>query len=191
MSDVLNESSQENATLKLGLEAIRLLSQTAEACSMYVIEQGHSPELIKFAMHCSDRAEHLAQYFIETHTESSVLNSVLDDLSWLTQFDNLIEQLRLKVTRNVPSRDDLDKLKMRIMTRELSVESIEWIEEANKLKSALTLHALTDYLTNTSYADIARIAGESFNAIPEKEQASIIRTLASDLGEKLRSKSAV
>ncbi|RMQ63389.1 hypothetical protein [Pseudomonas savastanoi] len=65
-----------------------------------------------------------------------------------------------------------------------------WLEKATELKSALQVHALADYLKNNSQVDIVRVAGESFAAIPAREQASIISTLAADLEAQLQAKPA-
>ncbi len=110
MSNQCLETSSTNSSVMLGFEAIRLLSQTAEACLRCVLEQGHDVDLVRFAMHCSDRAEHVAQYYREAPTEGWVLKCALDDLLWLTEFYDVIERVRLKVDSNVPSRDDLEKL---------------------------------------------------------------------------------
>lgn len=66
-----------------------------------------------------------------------------------------------------------------------------WLEKATELKSALQVQALADYLKNNSQADIARIAGEGFAALPEREQASIISALAADLEAKLQGQPAI
>nr|WP_015062556.1 hypothetical protein [Pseudomonas syringae]AFK89794.1 hypothetical protein [Pseudomonas syringae] len=65
-----------------------------------------------------------------------------------------------------------------------------WLEKATELKSALQEQALADYLKNNSQADIARMAGEGFAALPEREQASIISTLAADLESRLQGQPA-
>ncbi|WP_122564118.1 hypothetical protein [Pseudomonas viridiflava] len=66
-----------------------------------------------------------------------------------------------------------------------------WLEKATELKSALQVQALADYLKNNSQADIARIVGEGFAALPEREQASIISALAADLEAKLQGQPAI
>lgn len=98
----------------LGLEAIRLLSQIAEACSLFVLEQGHDAELVNLSVHCSDRAEHVAQYFLEAPDKRWPLDSVLDDLAWLSEVDNRISPVRAKVKRNIPSLAEIKELSDRI-----------------------------------------------------------------------------
>ncbi|WP_116893210.1 hypothetical protein [Pseudomonas savastanoi] len=68
--------------------------------------------------------------------------------------------------------------------------SNEWFEKAAELKSAILDRALAEYLTNNIQAEIASAAGESFTAIPEREQVSIISTLAADLESKLQGQPA-
>nr|WP_172687406.1 hypothetical protein [Pseudomonas syringae] len=96
-----------------GLEAIRMLSQIAEACAMCVLERGHDVELVKFAAHCSDRAEHIAQYLIDSPTTSWSLDFVLEEMSWLIKHELLLERVRVSVMRTIPTVDDLEKCKQR------------------------------------------------------------------------------
>lgn len=67
----------------LGLEVIRHLTRTAEACTWYVHEHGYDGNLLKFAYRCSDCAEHIAQYFVEAPMERWPLESAMRDLDWL------------------------------------------------------------------------------------------------------------
>lgn len=68
--------------------------------------------------------------------------------------------------------------------------SNEWLKKATELKSAIMERAIADYLKNNSQAEIASVAGGIFTDIPEREQASIISTLAANLEATLQSKHA-
>lgn len=103
-----------DSAVALGLEAIRYLSQTAEAYSLYALEQGHDGELVTISVHCSDRAEHVAQYFLEAPDTSWPLDSVLDDLAWLSEIEQVTDRVRRKVMRDIPSSEDLAELATRI-----------------------------------------------------------------------------
>lgn len=106
--------TKNDSAVALGLEAIRYLSQTAEAYSLYVLEQGHDGELVTISVHCSDRAEHIAQYFLEAPEKSWPLDSVLDDLAWLSEIEQVTDRVRRKVMRHIPSSEDLAQLVTRI-----------------------------------------------------------------------------
>lgn len=93
-----------------GLEVIRFLSQIAEACSLFVLEQGHDRDLVQLSVHCADRAEHVAQYFLEAPDEHWPLASALDDLRWLLEVDRHIQHVRAKVMRDIPSLGDIEEL---------------------------------------------------------------------------------
>lgn len=107
----------------LGFEVIRFLSQTAEACSLFALEQGYDASIVKLSVHCSDRAEHIAQYFLESPTRRWPLDSALDDLVWLMEVDNLIDRVRAKVLRSIPSREDLERLSDRVKVK---LASSDW-----------------------------------------------------------------
>lgn len=106
--------TKTDSAVALGLEAIRYLSQTAEAYSLYVLEQGHDGELVTISVHCSDRAEHVAQYFLEAPDKSWPLDSVLDDMAWLSEIEQVTDRVRSKVMRDIPSSEDLAQLVKRI-----------------------------------------------------------------------------
>lgn len=72
----------------------------------------------------------------------------------------------------------------------VQLADMRWFEKAAELKSAILDRALAEYLTNNSQAEIASAAGESFTAIPEREQVSTISTLAADLESKLQGQPA-
>lgn len=122
--------------MTLGLEVIRFLSQTAEVCSLFVLEQGHDVDLVKLAVHCSDRAEHVAQYFLEAPDKRWPLDSALDDLAWLTEVDNLVNRARAKVMRDTPSLVDLEELSGRIRAHLEADAAPEPVSPANKVMHA-------------------------------------------------------
>lgn len=101
-------------SVKLGLEVIRALSQTAEACLLFVQEEGHEPEMVHVALHSSDRAEHVAQYFLEAPDKRWPLDSILDDITWLLEIGRVTDRVRQKVVRDIPTREDLEALSGRI-----------------------------------------------------------------------------
>lgn len=110
------EHKNRNVSLLLGLEAIRLLAQTAEACSAFVLDRGYDEAMVKLSLHCSDRSEHIAQYLSEAPDESWPLKSVIDDLTWLDNFRAITERLRTDSGRHVPSVEETEKLRSKIMT---------------------------------------------------------------------------
>lgn len=122
--------------ITLGLEVIRFLSQTAEVCSLFALEQGHDVDLVKLAVHCSDRAEHVAQYFFEAPDKRWPLDSALDDLAWLTEVDNLVNRARAKVQRHTPSLVDLEELSGRIRAHLEADAAPEPVSPANKVMHA-------------------------------------------------------
>jgi hypothetical protein len=104
-------------SVKLGLEVIRALSQTAEACLLYVEGEGHDPAMVHVALHASDRAEHVAQYFLEAPDKIWPLDSVLDDVAWLLEIAPVTDRVRNKVIRAIPSRGELQELHSGIAAR--------------------------------------------------------------------------
>jgi len=101
-------------SVQLGLEVIRALSQTAEACLLFVQNEGHDPEMVHVALHASDRAEHVAQYFLEAPDKIWPLDSALDDVAWLLEIGRVTARVRLKVVRDIPTLEDLETLSGRI-----------------------------------------------------------------------------
>lgn len=130
--------------MTLGLEVIRFLSQTAEACSLFVLEQGHDVDLVKVAVHCSDRAEHVAQYFLEAPDKRWPLDSALDDLAWLTEIDNLVNRARVKVQRHIPTLVDLEELSRRIRAK-LAADTAPEPMESRSAESPATEATQDDY----------------------------------------------
>lgn len=103
-----------DTAVSLAFETIRVLSQTAEACSLFCVERGFDVELVTLSVHCSDRAEHVAQYFLEASAESWPLKSLLDDVAWLIEVASTLDRVRVKVQRHMPTLDDLHTLNGRI-----------------------------------------------------------------------------
>jgi hypothetical protein len=70
---------------KAAFEVIRQLSRTAEAASLVIAERGEQAPFLKIITHCSDRAEHVAQWFIDDDgcSEQTVIGALRDDLQWL------------------------------------------------------------------------------------------------------------
>ena len=56
-----------------------------------------------------------------------------------------------------------------------------WNDQAAALKAAIEAQAVAAFLENNTQAEIARLAGDEFSALPEREQASIIKTLGDSL----------
>ncbi len=78
--------------IKLGFQTIRYLTQIAEALAYQGQYNGVTLSVARQIEHCSDRAEHVAQYFVDDLLASPassstntrwIRRSLLDDVLWM------------------------------------------------------------------------------------------------------------
>ncbi len=111
----------------LAFDVVQQLCRTAEAAALFLHDEGLGREqrFLKLIAHCSDRAEHIPQWFNEDSfsDERSVLRSLRDDLEWLQSVLSEPDYWGplSTVHRAIPTIERLQELSKRISEKESSM----------------------------------------------------------------------
>lgn len=96
---------------KITLQAIRYLSQVAEAIGSQILRcTPGAPQAIEASVRCSDHAEHIAQYDIEGLPLATRMRGVAESMEWLMVIVRQYEDLLGTANLNVPSHESLESV---------------------------------------------------------------------------------